>query len=149
VTVTDPSMCRYFMSIHEAVQLVLQAAALSEGGEVSTLRMGEPVNIMELARKVITLSGLTPGRDVDIEIVGARPGEKLAEELIDPEEEPVPSANAAIVVSRPAVPDRAVLRRALRDLERSAREGRDRELSVRFHSLANGSLRPDPVEVGA
>ena len=132
------------MSIHEAVQLVLQAAALSEGGEVSTLRMGEPVNIMELARKVITLSGLTPGRDVDIEIVGARPGEKLAEELIDPEEESVPSAHAAIVVSRPPVPDRLVLRRALRELERSAREGRDR-----FRALANGSLRSEPVEVGA
>ncbi len=68
-------MARYFMSVQESVQLVLQAAALSEGGEVFTLEMGEPVNIMGLARKLILLSGRVPGRDVEIEFVGARPGE--------------------------------------------------------------------------
>jgi FlaA1/EpsC-like NDP-sugar epimerase len=86
VTVTDPSMARYFMSLQEAVCLVLQAAAMSRGGEVFTLEMGDPVNIMELARRLIRLSGRVPDRDVKIEIVGPRPGEKLVEDLLDPAE---------------------------------------------------------------
>jgi FlaA1/EpsC-like NDP-sugar epimerase len=117
VTVTDPSMARYFMSIQEAVCLVLQAAAMAGGGEVFTLEMGEPVNILELARKLIRLSGLVPGRDVTIEIVGARPGEKLVEDLLDPDEAPQPSGHDGITVSRPAIPDRAGLSRAIRELD--------------------------------
>ncbi len=88
LTVTDPSMARFFMSIQEAVCLVLQAAAMSSGGEVFTLEMGEPVNILDLARRLIHLSGRVPGRDVRIEVVGRRPGEKLIEDLLDPKEHP-------------------------------------------------------------
>jgi FlaA1/EpsC-like NDP-sugar epimerase len=128
VTVTDPAMTRYFMSVQEAVQLVLQAAALSEGGEIYTLEMGEQVNILELARKVIRLSGRVPGRDVPIVITGVRPGEKLSEELHDPDVESSPTSHSGIRVARPRTPDRAALRRRLTELERLVIEGRDEEL---------------------
>jgi len=87
VTVTDSRMTRFFMSVEEAVQLVLQASMLSEGGEIFMLDMGQPVRIIDLAERMIRLSGYRVGVDIPIEIVGRRPGEKLYEELSSPEEE--------------------------------------------------------------
>jgi FlaA1/EpsC-like NDP-sugar epimerase len=92
VTVTDPRMKRYFMTIPEAVQLIIRAGSLSEGsGEVFVLEMGDPVRIVDLAETMIRLSGLEPERDIAIEVVGARPGEKFHEDLFNPDERPQPT----------------------------------------------------------
>jgi FlaA1/EpsC-like NDP-sugar epimerase len=136
VTVTDPNMTRYFMSVQEAVQLVLQAAALSVGGEVFTLDMGEPVRILDLAERLIRLSGRIPRRDVPIEIIGRRPGEKTVEDIVAPDEEPVPSGHPSIVVSRPPVPDRAAVHRALAELEHLIPSAPPAELAARMKALA-------------
>lgn len=103
VTVTDREMTRYFMSISEAVQLVLQAAVLAEGGELLVLDMGEAVNIFDLARRMIHLAGLRPGVDIEIELTGARPGEKQGEELRAPEEEVLASRHPAIARLAPVL----------------------------------------------
>ena len=147
VTVTDPSMHRYFMSLQEAVQLVLQAAALSRGGELFTLDMGEPMNVLELARRLIRLSGRVPG-EVSISLVGARPGEKLQEEVLEPGEAALPSGHAGIYVSYPPLVDPASLRRALRDLEELAARRATTELAEQMKHLATEALVPlEPLAV--
>ncbi len=100
LTITHPDVRRYFMTIPEAVQLVLQAAALGQGGEVFMLDMGEPVRIVDLAQDLIELSGLTVGRDIEIVYTGLRPGEKLFEELFVQGEEYVATRHAKIFISR-------------------------------------------------
>ncbi len=99
ITITHPEMQRYFMSIPEAVQLVLQAAVLGRGGEVFMLDMGRPVKIVDLARDLIKLSGLEVGRDIDIIFTGARPGEKLFEELFIAGEQYRPTAHKKIFIA--------------------------------------------------
>jgi len=100
LTVTHKDMVRYFMTIPEAVSLILQASMMGEGGEVFVLDMGEPVRIVELAEELIGLHGLKPYRDVDIEFTGMRPGEKLFEEILTAEEGTVASRHEKVFVAR-------------------------------------------------
>jgi FlaA1/EpsC-like NDP-sugar epimerase len=100
VRVTDERMTRFFMTIPEAAQLIIQAGAMGEGGEIFVLDMGQPVRIMDLAQKMIELSGLRPGTDIHIEVVGIRPGEKLHEELWAGDEAPEQTRHPKIFRSR-------------------------------------------------
>ena len=101
VTVTDKNIIRYFMTIPEAVSLVLQAGAYAKGGEIFVLEMGEPVKIDDMARNLIRLSGYTPDVDIKIEYTGLRPGEKLYEELLMAEEGLKETANKLIHIGKP------------------------------------------------
>lgn len=101
VTVTDPNIIRYFMTIPEAVSLVLQAGAYAKGGEIFVLDMGEPVRILDLARNLIKLSGYKVGEDIEIEFTGLRPGEKLYEEMLMAEEGMKDTANKMIHIGQP------------------------------------------------
>jgi FlaA1/EpsC-like NDP-sugar epimerase len=99
VTVTHPDMVRYFMLIPEAAQLVIQAGAMGQGGEIFVLDMGEPVRIMDLARDMIQLSGLRVDDDIEIAITGLRPGEKLYEELYSDQEHHLPTKHEKIMTA--------------------------------------------------
>jgi FlaA1/EpsC-like NDP-sugar epimerase len=104
VTVTDPEMTRFFMTIPEAVQLVIRSGSLAQGGEVFALEMGDPVRILDLAEDMIRFSGLVPERDIAIDIIGRRPGEKLHEQLFNVYERPEPTPAQKIMrAARPAV----------------------------------------------
>ena len=100
ITITDERITRYFMTISEACQLVLEAGAMGKGGEIFIFEMGESVKIIELAKKMIALSGLELGRDIDIKIIGLRPGEKLYEELLANEENTLPTHHSKILIAK-------------------------------------------------
>jgi FlaA1/EpsC-like NDP-sugar epimerase len=102
VTVTHPEVRRYFMTIPEAVQLVLQAGAIGEGGEVFVLDMGEPIRIADLAQDLIRLSGKEVGKEVEIRFTGLRPGEKLYEELFFGAEHATPTSHPKVLMARNA-----------------------------------------------
>jgi FlaA1/EpsC-like NDP-sugar epimerase len=127
VQVTHPDVRRFFMTIPEAVQLVLQAATLGTGGEIFALDMGEPIRIVDLAQDLIRLSGLQVGRDIDIEFTGLRPGEKLYEELFVPGEVYERTMREKIFVARngarPSADEHAQLYAAMEDLVTRARRG--------------------------
>jgi FlaA1/EpsC-like NDP-sugar epimerase len=115
VTVTDPNIIRYFMTIPEAVSLVLQAGAYAKGGEIFVLDMGEPVRILDLAENLIKLSGFKVGEDIKIEFTGLRPGEKLYEEMLMDEEGLQDTANKMIHIGKPIDVDES---RFFEDLEK-------------------------------
>ena len=116
VTVTDPNIIRYFMTIPEAVQLVLQAGAYAKGGQIFVLDMGDPVKIYDLAVNLIKLSGLEPGTDIEIKCTGLRPGEKLYEERLMDEEGMQTTAHGLISIARPIELDEQFLQTMLDEL---------------------------------
>lgn len=138
VTLTDSRMTRFFMSIPEAVQLVLQAGAMAEGGEVFMLDMGEPVRIRDLAERLIRLSGHHVGGDIEIVETGVRPGEKLTEELRMPEEHPEPTAHPAIHRLRPLNLPLARLVGGVASLDQAISEHDDASTRVHLFALTTG-----------
>jgi len=120
VTITHPEARRFFMSVREAVQLVLQAGAIGRGGEIFILDMGEQIKITDFAENLISLSGLKPGEDVAIEYIGLRPGEKLYEEMLHNAEKDLATKNEKIFVAQPEDLDIHHLNRKVKELERLA-----------------------------
>ncbi|MEE8189165.1 MAG: nucleoside-diphosphate sugar epimerase/dehydratase [Kiloniellales bacterium] len=141
LTVTDPNITRYFMTTREAIELVLQASAVGvegptqEAGKIYVLDMGEPVKIIDLARQMIRLAGLSPDKDVEIEITGLRPGEKLHEELFHESEPPVPTGHPGLQLASPRTVNLELLGRSLDELASLAEQGRREEVLALIQRL--------------
>ena len=141
VTVTDPRMKRYFMTIPEAVQLIIRAGSLGErSGEIYVLEMGEPISILELAEQMIRLSGLEPERDIAIEIVGARPGEKFHEELFNPSEHPQPTPAQRIMRASHDPLDPAWVERTFAEINLLVLEGDAAALAKHVSDLSDARV---------
>jgi FlaA1/EpsC-like NDP-sugar epimerase len=141
VGVTHPEMTRYFMTIPEAVQLVVQAGAIGGRGQVYVLDMGEPVRIVDLAEKMIRLSGREPGRDIAIEFIGPKPGEKLREELVGDGETVSPTSHEAILLLTRDPVDAAWLEAELGELARLVDEGDTLEVSALLSRMVASPAR--------
>jgi FlaA1/EpsC-like NDP-sugar epimerase len=149
LTVTDPEVARFFMTVREAVELVLQASALSPAsetqearGKIFVLDMGEPVKIVDLARQMIHLAGLRPERDIKIEFIGLRLGEKLHEELFHPAEPLMSTANPAIRLAAPRTADYEMLVRAIDEIGENARLRREDRVMQLLERLVPEYRRP-------
>lgn len=155
LTVTHPEMERYFMTVREAVELVLEASVLGtrdgrDGGKIYVLDMGEPVKIVDLARQMILLSGLQPDKDIRIEFSGIRPGEKLYEEVLHTSENLVTTDYEGILLASPRTADQALLARSIDDLVADARAGHRREVLDRIaHLVPEYAPQPATTESAA
>ncbi|HTQ71727.1 MAG TPA: nucleoside-diphosphate sugar epimerase/dehydratase [Acidocella sp.] len=153
LTVTDPGMLRYFMTVREAVGLVLQASAVGSGeeaipdGGIFVLDMGEAVKIVDLARQMIRLAGLKPDEDIEIKFTGLRPGEKLFEELFHGAEKPVPTDYEGLLMATPRLVDLAALTAAMQALARAAREGDEDNAMALLRRMVPEFLQPAGLAV--
>lgn len=146
VTVTHPDIIRYFMTIPEAVSLVLQAGASAKGGEIFVLDMGQPVKIADLAKNLIHLSGYTPGKDIEIKYTGLRPGEKLYEELLMDEEGLQATENELIHIGKPIEFDEDEFVKDLENLYREAYTETDRMKYIVHKIVPTYHLREADIE---
>jgi FlaA1/EpsC-like NDP-sugar epimerase len=135
VTVTHPEITRYFMSIPEAAQLILQAGAFGKGGEIFVLDMGKPVKIIDLVRDLIKLHGLEPEKDIPIQYVGLRPGEKLYEELITVGENILPTSHKKILVLKNSDADHPQLMQQIDNLIEISRKFNSHEIKIKLKEL--------------
>jgi FlaA1/EpsC-like NDP-sugar epimerase len=142
VTVTDPRMTRFFMTIPEACGLILQATRIAQGGEVYLLDMGEPVRVLDMAHDLIRLYGFEPGKDIEVKITGLRPGEKLHESLTDEAEVAEPLAHAKLLRVRGQVPARSSCRELMIAIERAI-SARDEEAAMDALCALVPTFRPE------
>jgi len=159
LTVTHPEVSRFFMTVREAVELVLEASATvpaeeaasgeeARRGKIFVLDMGEPVRIVDLARQMIRLAGLRPERDIAIRYIGLRPGEKLHEALFHEAEAPVPTKNPALRLASPRTADYAVLARSIDELEEQARAGHEARVFALLERLVPEYRRAATTQAG-
>jgi len=142
LTITDERMTRFFMTIPEAVQLIIRSGSLGGRGEIFVLEMGEPVSIMQLARDMIELSGLDPDRDIAIEVVGRRPGEKLHEELFNPYERPQPTPAERILHAERTPMDPDAVSKMFESIGLLTLEGDAGGLAERVAELSSARVAP-------
>lgn len=153
ITVTDPGMQRYFMTVREAVGLVLQASAVGSSAEaipdggIFVLDMGEPVKIVDLARQMIRLAGLKPDEDIQIKFTGVRPGEKLFEELFHGAEQPVPTEHEGLLMATPRLADLTAVRRAMEALAGHAARGDEAQAMALLRQMVPEFFSPAPLAI--
>lgn len=135
ITITHPEIIRYFMTIPEACQLVLEACSMGNGGEIYIFDMGKPVKIIDLARKMIRLAGYKPDIDIEIKIVGLRPGEKLYEELLNDTAKNLPTHHEKIMVAEEVCDEFAIISIAVDDIIKSAKESNEEFIVSKMKSL--------------
>ena len=135
VTVTHPEITRYFMTIPEACELVLEAATMGQGGEVFVFDMGESVKIIDLAKKMITLSGLRVDKDIEIKYTGLRPGEKLYEELLNNDENTLPTHHPKILIAEVNTPSYAYMEIATNDLNHLLSSGNNNSIVAKIKEI--------------
>ena len=135
VTVTHPEITRYFMTIPEACELVLEAASMGQGGEVFVFDMGESVKIIDLAKKMITLSGLRVDKDIEIRYTGLRPGEKLYEELLNNDENTLPTHHPKILIAEVNTPSYAYMEVATNDLNHLLSSGTNNSIVAKIKEI--------------
>jgi FlaA1/EpsC-like NDP-sugar epimerase len=150
LTVTDPNMTRYFMTVREAVELVLMASAMGAdkpdgSGGIYVLDMGEPVRIMDLARQMIRLAGFEPGRDIEIEVIGARPGEKLFEEVLHGTENLTETGQQGLLFAHPRAVELPALRAELQRLQTACAEHNEHGARAVIRTLVPEYAPPQPA----
>lgn len=135
LTITHPDIIRYFMTIPEACQLVIEAGAMGNGGEIFIFDMGEAVKIIDLAKKIIRLAGFTPYKEIDIKVIGLRPGEKLYEELLNDTSETLPTYNEKIMIAKIKSHDYVTVNKKILDLAETSKEGTNNEIVLKMKDL--------------
>ncbi|WP_055436230.1 polysaccharide biosynthesis protein [Lacinutrix algicola] len=135
LTITHPDIIRYFMTIPEACQLVIEAGAMGNGGEVFIFDMGEAVKIIDLAKKIIRLAGFTPYKEIDIKVIGLRPGEKLYEELLNDKSETLPTYNEKIMIAKIKSHDYEFVNNLILDLAAIAEDGSKNEIVLKMKDI--------------